>query len=212
MTHPTRLLLVEDHLVMRAALRLLLQSQPGLEVVGEAETCEDALALAQGEQPDLILLDLLLRESPSFDSIPQFIKQVPGVRVLMLTSTLDISLHRLALARGAHGLVRKEQSSEVLFEAIQCVMAGGGWIEPALTPSVNGEDFAPELRLITQLTAREREVIQLIGEGLRNRQIAERLKLSERTVENHLASIFGKLEVRDRLELATFARRYDLLL
>lgn len=211
-----RVLLVEDHLVMRTALRLLLSSQPDLQVVGEAGDQPCALTLATQEQPDIILLDLFLKDGDSFEFIPTLCAAAPRAGVLVLTGTPDPQLHRRAITQGAMGLVLKEQPAEVLLEAIARVCAGEVWIDRALlsivfaAPPQTQPGESMDGRIGT-LTEREREVIALIGEGLRNKELASRLFLSERTVHNHLASIFRKLDVCDRLELAVFAHRHGLL-
>lgn len=211
-----RALLVEDHLVLRTALRLLLSSQAHLQVVGEAANRPDALELTQREKPDLVLLDLYLEDGDSFDLIPQLRAAVPNMAVLVLTGTPEAQLQRRAIAQGATGLVSKTQPAEVLLEAIDRVCAGEVWIDRSLLASVFADSMSakthdPITEQIATLTQREREIICLIGEGLRNKEIASRLFLSERTVHNHLASVFRKLCVGDRLELAVFAQRNGLV-
>ncbi len=211
-----RLLLVEDHLMMRAALRLLLLGYPHLDVVAETESCEGALALVKRERPDVLLLDIFLSDQSSIDCIPSLRAQNPKTRILMLTGAPDTALHARAMAQGAQGVVRKEESPEVLLQAIEHVHAGHLWFgahfdlasHPA--PAENAEEKALSEELAS-LTAREREVIKLIGEGLKNKAIASRMGVSDKTVQNHLTSIFRKLDVNDRLELAAFARRSNLL-
>jgi DNA-binding NarL/FixJ family response regulator len=210
-----RALLVEDHLVLRTALRLLLTSESNLEVVGEAADRATALALATQQQPDIILLDLHLEDGESFELIPQIRAAAPQAGVLVLTGANEPQLQRRAIAEGALGLVSKTQSSNVLLETIQRVCAGETWIDRSLLSAVftqapHTEVNDPITQQIATLTQRELEVISLISEGLRNKEIAKRLFLSERTVHNHPASIFRKLSVSDRLELAVFAQRYGL--
>lgn len=212
-----RLFLIEDHLVMRAALKLLLDSRAELQVVGEAASREEALRVLQlSPTPDVILLDLELSDGTSVDFIPILLQAAPASRVLVLTGTPGIALYRRALELGARGLVRKEQPPETLLRAIERVRNGEVWIEPALmqdtlaTPQHLANDSDIKGR-IASLSPREREIVALIGQGLKNKPIAARLFLSERTVHSHLASIFRKLSVADRTELALFAARHDLL-
>lgn len=193
---------------MRAALRMLLSARPGLEVVGECASCERALELCARHQPDIALLDIFLAESSSLSCIPALVEV--GTRVLVLTGASDEAVIERALHLGARGVVRKEQPAPVLVEAIEEVHAGKTWRDPALRVGTTPSD-APEPSTLDSLTPREREVIRLIGEGLKNKPLAARLGLSEKTVHNHLASIFKKLNVGDRLELAAFARRNQLL-
>jgi DNA-binding NarL/FixJ family response regulator len=215
---PIRILLIDDHTLVRAGLRMLIESRPGLQVVGEAVNRHDVLALAACEQPDLILLDLDLGGSSGLDFLPELLSVATAARVLILTGVYDLELHRRAVRLGAMGVVVKEKAAEILFQAIEKVHAGEVWLERAMVASVLGEmtrrgepaHTDPEAAKIAALTAREREVIVLVGEGLKNRQIAQRLFISETTVRHHLTSIFGKLGVADRLELVIYAYRHSL--
>jgi len=223
---PTRVLIVDDHAMFRQGLRLLIEScrsdelepRPQFEVVGEAGNRADALALAAREQPDVILLDLILQDEDGLESLPELLGAARGARVLVLTGVSGAEEHYRAVRLGAMGVVTKMQAPEVLFRAIESVCAGEVWIEPSMTvrilsemlhnPEARKQD--PEAEKIARLTARERGVITLVGDGLRNKQIADRLNISEVTVRHHLTSIFSKLKVRDRLGLALYAYRYGL--
>ena len=215
---PIRILIVEDHVIVRAGLRMLLESQPDLRVVGEAGTCADALTVTTREQPDLILLDLDLSGEMALASIPDLLAAAPQTRILILTGVRDLELHRQAVRLGALGLVVKDKATEVLLQAIAKVHAGEVWLERTMIARVLGDITrarrAPavdrEVAKIATLTDREREVITLVGEGLRNKQIADRLAISETTVRHHLTAIFAKLEVTDRLELVIYAYRHGL--
>jgi DNA-binding NarL/FixJ family response regulator len=216
---PIRVLLVDDHAVMRMGLRLLLEGQPDLLVVGEAATSAEALAAATCVAPDVIVLDLDLGGESAIDSLPALRAAAPRARVLILTGVRDPNLHRQAVLCGAMGLIRKETAAGVLLQAIRKVQAGEVWLEPTMMASILDEIQSastapsrdPEAAKIATLTAREREVIALIGEGLRNRDIARRLHISETTVRHYLTVIFAKLEVTDRLELAVYAYRHGLV-
>jgi two-component system, NarL family, nitrate/nitrite response regulator NarL len=213
---PIRLLIIDDHALVRTGLRLLLESHPGLAVVGEAGNRPDALAAVR-EQPDIVLLDLDLGGRSGLDFLPDLFVAAPRTRVLILTGVLDPDLHRQAVRLGAVGLVLKERAAEVLLQAIEKVHAGEVWLEQSMIASVLGQMTRaerqpedPEQAKIATLTARERQVIALVGEGLRSRQIAERLHISETTVTHHLTSIFNKLELLDRLKLLVYAYRHGL--
>src|SRR5919201_2699612 len=216
---PIRVLLVEDHAMMRAGLRLLLANQPDMTVVGEAATSAEALAVASAVQPDIIVLDLDLGGESALDLMPVLLVVAPQAHVLILTGVRDLPLHQHALRLGARGLVRKEQAAEVLLQAIVKVHAGEAWLERTMMAMVldtlgrasRAQQLNPEAAKIATLTARERDIIALIGEGLRNRQIATRLRISETTVRHHLTVIFDKLEVMDRLELVVYAYRHGLV-
>src|SRR5262245_21883205 len=210
-------LLIEDHAVVRAGLRLLLESRPGLVVVGEAANHADALALATREQPDVILLDLALGAENGLDLLPRLLTAAGRARVLILTGVVDVEDHRQAIRRGAMGLVLKEQAPEVLLKAIEKVHAGEVWVDRTMLARVLGEMVSGaakpanvEATQIATLTEREREVIALVGEGLKNKQIGDRLSITETTVRHHLTSIFTKLGVESRLEMVIFAHRHGL--
>jgi DNA-binding NarL/FixJ family response regulator len=216
---PIRILLVDDHAIVRAGLRMLIESQPRLLVVGEAASRAEALAAAGRDQPDIILLDLQLRDERGLDMLPELLAAASSARVVVLTGLLDPALHREAVRLGAMGVVLKGQASEVLSKAIERVHAGEVWLDPTLvanmlTELARGERRAapsPEAAKIASLTAREHEVIRLIGEGLKNKQIADRLRISEATVSHHLTSIFNKLGVGSRFDLVIYAFRHNLI-
>jgi two-component system, NarL family, nitrate/nitrite response regulator NarL len=213
-----RIVIVDEHTIIRAALRMLLESQPGVTVVGEGSGPEDALAAAVREQPDIVLLDLDLVNTNGLDLLPQLQAAAPGTHVVVLTGVRDVETHRRAVRLGAVGLVHKEESVGRLLEAIGKVSAGEVWLDSLLIASVLGEmtrprtsqPIDPEAVKIKALTARERQIIKLVGQGMKNQAIAKRLCISEATVRHHLTSIFGKLNVGDRLELAIFAYRNGL--
>jgi two-component system, NarL family, nitrate/nitrite response regulator NarL len=213
-----RILLIDDHAVMRWGLRLLIEDQPGLKVIGEASGRNDALTLAEREQPDIILLDLSLSGTDGVDLIPELIEVAKESRILVLTGVLDSEAHTRAMRLGAVGVVLKEKAPEVLIKAIEKVYAGEVWLDRVMVANVFNErsrtreaiKHNPEAAKVATLTGREREVITLVGEGLRNKQIADRLFISEGTVRNHLTTVFSKLEVSDRFELLMYAYRQGL--
>jgi two-component system, NarL family, nitrate/nitrite response regulator NarL len=211
-----RVVLIEDHMVVRAGLRLLIESRRGLVVVGEATNHADALSLVAREQPDIILLDLDLGPESGLDLLPRLLAAGRG-RVLILTGVRDVKEHRQAIREGAMGLVLKEQAPEVLLKAIEKVHAGEVWLDRAMLASLLSEMVGigtkpanVEAARIATLTEREREVIALVGEGLKNKQIGDRLSITETTVRHHLTSIFAKLGVESRLEMVIFAHRHGL--
>lgn len=212
-----RILLVEDHAVVRAGLRLLIESRSGLTVVGEAANQADAVAFAEREQPDIILLDIDLGGENSLDILPKLLAAAAHARVLILTGVRDSDQHRRAIRHGAMGLILKEQAPEVMLKAIEKVHAGEVWIEHSLLARVLNEMVVGQEKpvdmiasRIATLTEREREVIALVVEGLKNKRIAERLSITETTVGHHLTSIFAKLGVESRLEMVIFAHRHKL--
>ena len=209
-------LLVDDHPVVREGVKMLLSGATDLVVAGEVHSGEAALqALGQGPV-DVVLLDLDLGAEGGVVLLPRIASAAPTARVLVLTGLRDRDRHRQALLAGARGLLLKDKSPEQLLKAIRKVHAGELWFERAVleaalqraVSSQQGRD--PVERRIAELTARELEVVRLIGEGLKNRDIAEQLGISEKTVRNHLSMVFDKLGVSDRLELLVFAYRHGL--
>jgi DNA-binding NarL/FixJ family response regulator len=213
-----RIMLVDDHAIVRMGLRLLIEYCSEMLVVGEAGNRAEALAVAAREQPQIILLDLDLHGESSLDFLPELLDLAEGARVIVLTGLSDPEEHRRAVRLGAMGLVLKDQAAEVLIAAITKVHAGEVWLTPSMVASVLTElTHPPAARLpdpeaarLAALTTREREVVVLIGEQLKNRQIAARLSISEATVSHHLTSIFHKLNVTSRFELVLYAYRHGL--
>ena len=217
-TNAIRILLVDDHAVVRAGLRMIIQSREGMTIVGEAGNRDDALALAASEHPEIILLDLDLGGDSGMALIADLIAAACEARIIILTGLRDPESHRQAVLLGAMGIVKKEKAAEVLITAIERVHAGEAWLDPSLmagvltemTRSSRGRKTDPEKDKIAALTNREREVIALVGEGIKSKEIAGRLFISETTVRHHLTSIFDKLGVADRVELLIYAYRHGL--
>ncbi len=214
-----RILLVDEQSIVRAGLKMLLESHPGLAVIGEAATLVEALALVT-DAPDIILLDLnSLSRQRSLDAIPQ-VMSTAKAGLLLLTDEDDPEGDLNAIRMGAMGIVNKKEPAEVLLKAIERIHAGEVWINRAMMARVIGGmrhsnypqtiNDDPEATKIASITDREREVVTLIGQGLRNKQIAERLFISEITVRHHLTSIFDKVGVSDRFELAIYSYRHGL--
>jgi len=219
-TDEVRILLIDDHAIFRQGLRMLVESERGFKVVGEAHDRAGAIPITQHEKPDIVLLDLDFGAESGLDLIPDLLAAAPETRILVLTGVRDTQARRRAFHLGAMGLVEKESAAEVLHKAIWKVHTGEVWLDRATTASVFMEMTArageartvdPEVAKIETLSARERQVIALIGEGLSNKRIAERLGISETTVRHHLTSIFAKLDVSDRLALLVYAHRTRIL-
>jgi DNA-binding NarL/FixJ family response regulator len=174
--------------------------------------------MATRERPEIILLDLDLGADNGLDLLPDLLATAPGSRVILLTGVRDPELHYRAVRLGAMGVVLKEQAVDVLVTAIEKVHAGEAWLDPSLTARLltgmsgarRAEETNTEAAKIATLTERERDVIGLICEGLPNKQIGQRLHISETTVRHHLTSIFDKLGVESRLELVIYAYRHGL--
>jgi two-component system, NarL family, nitrate/nitrite response regulator NarL len=217
-TKSIRVMLVEDDELTRLGLRTQIGKDPLLEVAGEAANCGDALKTAREEQPDIILLDLNLGEESGLEFLPELLSAVPSARVIVVTGERDLEAHQRAIGRGAMGLVLKQDAVEQVARAVKQVYHGDVWFNRSMMLQVINrmakagavKEPDPEADKIRTLTEREREVIGLVGEGLKNKGVAERLCISETTVRHHLTSIFAKLGVADRLELAIYAYKHGL--
>jgi DNA-binding NarL/FixJ family response regulator len=212
---PIRILIVDDHAVVRAGLRMLIDQNPAMKVIGLAGNRSEALALAASEQPNLIILDILLGDEDGLTILPELREVAKEARVLVLTGLRGSESQRRAMLAGAMGIVLKEHAAEVLIKAINKVHQGEVWLDRSLMGSLLDEMTQPpeidsETAKIASLTDRERQVIALIAEGLKNKQIGERLYITETTVTHHLSSIFSKLDVSDRLELVIYAFAHKL--
>ncbi len=215
---PIRLLIVDDHTVVRAGLRALVESRPGFAVIGESDNLSDAFAIASREQPDIILLDLIIGSESGLDYIPKLYAAAKDTRIIILTCVHDPVLQYRAMQLGAMGLVVKEESAEVLIKAIEKVHAGEAWVDRTMMANLISENARPgkkhernsEAAQIELLTKRELEIVKLVAQGLKNKEVANRLGVSAITVRHHLTAIFSKLCVADRFELIVFAHKHDL--
>jgi len=212
---PITIMIIDDHVVIRSGLRMLIEHDQKMLVVAQAGNRAEALERATSSRPDVIILDLLLGDEDGLTFLPEMCQASPNSRVLVLTGVQNPDAHRRAIRRGAMGIVLKEHAADQLLKAIKKVHEGEVWIERSMMGSMIQEFnkpalVDPEVTKIESLTDREREVIALIGEGLKNKQVGERLFISETTVTHHLSSVFSKLEVSDRLELIIYAFRHGL--
>lgn len=210
MSSPIRLVIVDDHSVVREGLRAFLRLQEGIEVVGEAAGATDALRVARASSPDVVLLDLVMPGGDGVGAIRGLIEAAPGVRVLVLTSFADDAQIFAAMAAGAAGYLLKDVDPQALADGIRDVHAG----RPALHPSVAARlmrrgDVTTAVRL--GITAREHDVLRLMVEGLANKQIAQRLGIGEKTVKTHVSRVLAKLGVEDRTQAAVLAIREGLV-
>ena len=207
-----RILIIDDQLVVREGLRMLIENHPGTKVVAMARTRAEALDIIAREPLDLIILDLELGGHSSLSFIPQLREASKQARILVLTGQSDSETHQKAAHLGAMGVVLKEHAADLLLKAIEKVYKGEAWLDRLTLGSLifnlsshEKDSVDPRTKKIGSLTDRERQVIALIAEGLKNRQIAERLFISPTTVTHHLSSIYSKLGVSDRLELVIYA-------
>jgi DNA-binding NarL/FixJ family response regulator len=217
-TNAIRVLLVDDHRLFLAGMCSVIDQEPGLFVIGEALNRTQAINSIQA-RPDIILLALDLGGENSLDFLPELIAASDGARVLIVTGLPDPELHLRAIKQGAMGVLLKGQPPETLLKAIRKVHEGEIWMNPSLVKTVmnnllhanDTKKSDPEAQKIASLTARELEVISFICEGLRNKQIGERLFISEKTVRYYMTSIFDKLSVNDRLELLIYSCQHGLV-
>ncbi|HST42623.1 MAG TPA: response regulator transcription factor [Conexibacter sp.] len=209
-TPPLKVVLADDHVVVRSGLRLLLESAPDLEVVAEAGDVTAAVEAVRRLAPDVLVLDLHMPGEPSLPAIAQLRADCPDTRVVVLTAQRDPSYAGEALRLGATGYVPKEAAGRHLLEAILTVAGGGTYLEPELGARL-AATTAAAAGAAPELSARELEVLRLIARGLTNREIAERLFLSVRTVESHRARIQRKLGRARRSDLVDYALERGLV-
>ncbi|MEM7552867.1 MAG: response regulator transcription factor [Cyanobacteria bacterium P01_A01_bin.84] len=202
-----KVLLVDDQGIIREGLRSLLQAKLDIEIVGEAENGKIAVEKALELQPDLILMDVRMPIMDGVAATRTLGEKAPNIKILVLTTFDDDDYITQAMQNGAKGYLLKDTPSEELAEAIRAVNKGYTHLGPGLFEKVSlsspkVETIPPELE---QLTPREKEVLKLIAQGLNNREIAQTLFISERTVKNHVNSILSRLNLRDRTQAAIFA-------
>ena len=208
----TRVLLVDDHAVVRAGLRRVLEAEPDIEVVGEAGTARDAVLEARATKPDVILLDVVMPGESGVDVLPRLLKEAPGTKVLVLSMQDDPRYVREAFAAGASGYVLKEAADSEVVGAAREVAAGGRYLHPALGARViTAEEEARAAMEADPLSDREREVLRLLALGHTNQEIAKMLFISVRTTETHRAHIMQKLRLKTRAELVRYALAHGLL-
>jgi DNA-binding NarL/FixJ family response regulator len=205
-----RILIAEDHTILREGLKALLGGLPEHRVVGEAVDGMEAIRMANDLQPDLVLLDLSMPRTNGLEALQEIKRSNPQIRVLILTVQKAEDYVHAALRAGADGYVLKDSSSSDLFQAIRCVLAGERYLSPAVaTALVNlylgGRDQAANRSPFDILSPREREVLKLLAEGYRTRDIGEHLCISPKTVEKHRASLMEKLNLHTLPALTTYA-------
>lgn len=211
-----RIVLAEDHETIRDGLKLLLNSQPDMEVVGEADNGRAALHLAEQLQPDVVVMDISMPELNGLQATKKLKEKYPPVKVLILTRHSDPVYLQELLKAGASGYVLKQSKSEELIRAILAVAAGQAYLDPAIT-----EKAVTELRESgrvargvppqANLTAREAEVLRLIALGYVNKEVAARLNLSVKTVEAHKSNAMNKMGMKSRVDIVRYAMLQDWL-
>jgi DNA-binding NarL/FixJ family response regulator len=204
-----RVLIVDDHEVVRQGLRALIDAEDDLEVVGEAGSIEEAIRRAGYDSPDVVTMDVRLPDGTGVEACRELRSRWPDLKVLMLTSYADEEALVSAIMAGASGYVLKRINSEELVDSVRRVGAGESLLDPAMTErlfrKIRGEE--PEDPLVARLSPQERKILDLIAEGLTNREIAEELYLAEKTVKNYVSNLLSKLEMSRRSEAAAYAAK-----
>jgi two-component system, NarL family, response regulator LiaR len=209
---PIRVLLVDDHAVVRDGLRTYLGLQDGLEVVGEAEDGAEAIRVAEELRPDVILMDLVMPVLDGVGAMRALRERLPATRVIVLTSFTDEAQLLPAIQAGAAGYLLKNAQPAELRRAIHAAHAGEALLDPAVAARlVEAIAQPPGAAAPERLTPREREVLVLIGRGLSNKRIARELGVAEKTVKTHVGHVLAKLDVTDRTQAALYAAREGLV-
>ncbi len=211
----TRVLICDDHAIVRTGLRTLLGAQPGLELVGEATGGYEALELIDKTRPDILLLDLSMPDLDGISVTRESKRRFPEVRVLILTVHEEQALLREAIRAGASGYILKQAAESELLSAVQVLMRGDMYVDPAMMRDLLRESVdspAPRAEAgVEPLTPRETEVLKYIVRGYTNRQIGDELSISVRTVEGHRANLSAKLGIQSRVDFVRYAREHGLV-
>jgi DNA-binding NarL/FixJ family response regulator len=216
---PIRIIILDNHTLVRAGMRLIIESRPGMQVIGEAGNLSDGLAIISSLKPDVILLELNLTEQANTEIISSILKNADKSRLILVTGTSNSTIIQQAVEEGVAGVIFRTQSPDILIKAIEKVNAGEVWLERSMIANVlsrlsrnpkqstmNYDDDG-----VNELSEREKEILSLIGQGFKNKKISTQLCISETTVRHHLTSIYSKLGVSDRLELLVYAHRHGLI-
>jgi two-component system response regulator NreC len=207
-----RVVVVDDHAVVRSGLRLLLDANEDIEVVGEAGNATDAIFRARALKPDVMLLDVVMPGPSGIDVLPEVLKESPETKVLVLSMQDDPSYVREAFGAGASGYVLKEAADEEVVSAVREIANGGRYVHPSLgARMVAAEAEERAAAEADPLSDREREVLRLLALGHTNQEIAQKLYISVRTAESHRAHIMQKLRLSTRAELVRYALSSGLL-
>jgi two-component system response regulator NreC len=211
-----RILLADDHTILRAGLKMMLNAQPDMEVVGEAQDGRQAIQEALRLQPDIVLMDITMPDMNGIEATRQIKKLLPDIKVLILTMHEHEEYVFQALRAGASGYMLKEAADTELISALHIIQSGQFYLSP-MAQSVMVGDYLQRVRVgeekdsYSSLTEREREILKLVAEGYTNNQIAERLIISPKTVDTHRTHIMDKLNLHSRAELVKYAMRRGLL-
>jgi len=211
---PIRILIADDHEVVRIGLASLLDGQPGLQVVAQAESGDEAVRLARRHRPDVVVMDIRMPNGSGIDACRTITSELEGMPVIMLTSHADSEALFDAIDAGASGYVLKRIGTTELIDAVRTVAAGGSLLDSTMTRRVldrlRNASRVEEAGAFSELTDQERRVLAIIADGSSNREIAERMGLAEKTVRNYVSSILAKLALASRSQAAAYAIRNRL--
>jgi DNA-binding NarL/FixJ family response regulator len=214
LARPARILIVDDHPMMRAGLAAQIEDEPDLEVCAQAEDVNDALAAVKSSSPDLAIIDIALKVDHGIDLVKHIKSRFPGVKMLVLSAYQESLYAERALRAGAMGYLNKQETGEKIFEAIRTVLAGERYLSSEMTQRLVGRAFGAADATMTSpvesLSNRELEVFQLIGEGLTAAAIARRLHVSPHTIDSHREKIKQKLDVKTANEIQREATQWML--
>lgn len=217
MSQSIRVLVVDDHLLFRRGVLTALASRPHIEVIGEASDGREAVELARQTHPDVILMDIAMPAYDGLEATRRIKCELPHAKIIMLTVSEDDEALFEAIRAGADGYLLKDLKVNQLFDAIESVMRGEAPLSGAITAKIlrelqrSASTHPTPQELIESLSEREIEILTLVGQGLSNKEIAERLFISESTVKNHLRTILDKLHLRNRIQAAIYAARIGLV-
>jgi two-component system response regulator DevR len=208
---PLRVVLVDDHEVVRNGIKALLEEIPGVSVVGEAGTVKDAIARVTWARPDVVIMDIRLPDGSGIEATREIRALLPNTQVLMLTTFADDEALFASIMAGAAGYVLKQIKGADLVRAVQAVGSGQSLLDPAVTKGVldrlrKGKHLKDER--LARLSAQEERILEMIADGKTNREIGDKLHLAEKTVKNYVTSILSKLEVARRAEAAAYLARH----
>lgn len=209
----TKIIIADDHLMIREGLKQLLELDGNIEVVAEANDGEECLRILKEKAADVLLLDINMPKKNGIEVLQDIKKRRFPIKVLILTVHNEVEYLLKAVDIGIDGYILKDSDSDELKNAIEIVMAGNTYIQPSLIPSLNARrnEYSLDRDKIESLTKRELDVLLLIAAGCSNRKISDELSISERTVKNHISHIFKKIDVEDRTQAAVFTIRNNLI-
>jgi DNA-binding NarL/FixJ family response regulator len=212
--NPNRVLLVDDHALVRAGIRSLLEKMPGVEVVGEASNGREALELVRSQLPNLVLMDIAMQNLGGLETLPRIVKNFPGVKVVILSAHANEEYVIRALRSGASGYMLKDAATVELELVINSVAQGKTYLSPSISRTVIDsylERVGGESSPLEQLTPRQREILQMVAEGKNTKEIASTLEISVKTVEAHRLQLMARLDIHDVPGLVRYAIRSGLV-